>query len=238
MYQLTKSIACIGKALLIKDVLVFSDVHVGLEEALNKEGFLVPRTLFKEIMKDTHTLLKKTKPRAIVIDGDFKHEFGRISKQEWDDTFTLTELMLKYTKDITVIKGNHDKILTPLTEKHNIKTANFYCIDDVYITHGDVIPHNEEFKQAKTIIIGHEHPCVTVRDDHKFEKFKTFLVGTYEDKELIVLPSFSPVEGADVTKERLLSPFLRKNKEFWNFDVYISAEEIYPFGKLNSFKEQ
>lgn len=237
MHQLTEDIAFIGKAVLVKDTLIFGDVHVGLEEALNKEGFLVPRTLFKEIMHDTDTLLKEIKPNKIIINGDFKHEFGRISRQEWKDTFKLTELLLQYTTDIIIIKGNHDKILAPLTEKYNIATTEFVSIDDIYITHGDVIPNNEKFRKAKTIIISHEHPCVTVHDDHKFEKFKTFLVGTYEDKQLIVLPSFSPIEGSDVTKERLLSPFLKQNKTFWDFDVYITAKEIYPFGKLKNFKQ-
>ncbi|MFW6230471.1 MAG: metallophosphoesterase [Nanoarchaeota archaeon] len=233
--EIDDDIAIIGKAALVRDSLIISDVHVGFEEALNKEGFLVPRTLFDQLFEELEELLMETRPKRVIVNGDFKHEFGRISRQEWRDTFKLVEMIMNYSR-LILLKGNHDTILGPIAEKYDISINDHTVIDDVYITHGDALPENEEFKKAKKIIIGHEHPCVTVRDEHKFEKFKVFLKGSFDDKELIVLPSFNPVEGADVTKAKLISPFLKKNRALPEFDVYVTAEDkVYPFGKLREF---
>ena len=241
IFKIDNIISFVGKTLLLtidnKKIIVFGDVHIGLEEALNKEGFLVPRTHFKDMYEEIRAVLKLTKPDKIVINGDFKHEFGRISKQEWNDTFKFMELLMRDSAEIVLIQGKRDKILQPLAEKYNIVIKEFYKENSIYITHGDKVPENKTFDESKTVVIGHEHPCVVVRDNHKFEKFKTFLIGEYEKKKLVVLPSFNPIEGVDVTKERLLSPFLKK-RDISNFDVYVTADEIYHFGKLANFMKK
>jgi hypothetical protein len=60
------------------------------------------------------------------------------------------------------------------------------------------------------------------------------LKGTWKKKELIVMPSFNPlVEGTDIVKEQLLSPFLDKIDDF---EVWISRqEEVLNFGKVKHF---
>ena len=54
-----------------------------------------------------------------------------------------------------------------------------------------------------------------------------------KSKELIAVPSFNPLlEGTDVLKEELLSPFL-KNKNIKNFEVYVVGEkETFRFGRV------
>jgi metallophosphoesterase superfamily enzyme len=48
---------------------------------------------------------------------------------------------------------------------------------------------------------------------------------------LIVQPSFNLVtEGTDITKERLLSPFLKQ--DLGDFEVFIVSDKIYKFGKV------
>ncbi len=233
-----QKVCLIDRAILIDDSLIISDVHIGFEEALNREGFLVPRTLFSQILEDTEKVLSATRPRRVIVNGDFKHEFGRVSDQEWKDTFKLTELLSRNSAELIFIKGNHDKILGPLAEKFDVEVKEHMMIGNIYITHGDTMHDNDDFRKASTIIIGHEHPCVTVRDSHKSERFKAFLVGKYKDKNLIVTPSFNPVEGSDVTKERLMSPFLLKNPYLKEFKVYITADSIYDFGKLENFMQK
>lgn len=243
IFNIDEKIAFWGKSLVLidkklnKKTMVIGDVHIGFEEALNKNGFLVPRTLFKEIYKDLEEALDSVKPDTIIIHGDLKHEFGRISKQEWRDTFKLIELITKKCKDIILLRGNHDKILDPIVEKFKIKVQDDVLVGDVLIIHGNELlkENNQNYEDCKTIVIGHEHPCIVLRDDHKYEKFKTFLVGTFDKKRLIVLPSFNPIDGVDITKEKLLSPFLKKNPNFKDFEVYITADEIYAFGRIEDF---
>jgi len=88
-------------------------------------------------------------------------------------------------------------------------------------------------KEVKRIIIGHEHAAVTLKEGPRVEKFKCFLKGKWKGKELIVMPSMNPVtEGTDVLQAELLSPYL--NQKLDNFEVFIVADEIMPFGKLGN----
>jgi len=75
---------------------------------------------------------------------------------------------------------------------------------------------------------------VSLREEEKVEKYKCFLVGEWKGKTLIVLPSFFPlIEGTDVNKERLLSPYL--HQDIGSFDVYIVADDkAYKFGQLKN----
>lgn len=116
-----------------------------------------------------------------------------------------------------------------------MEVVDYYKINDTYICHGDVIPKNKDFTDSKMIIIGHEHPAVSLKEKTKIERYKCFLKGKYKDKILIVQPSFNPlIEGADVLKERMLSPFLKQSLS--NFNVLVIADKVYDFGKLKNLE--
>lgn len=217
-------------------VLVIADLHIGYEEALNKEGVLVPRFQCHLLEKSLKLLLKSLKPSSVIINGDLKHEFGMISEQEWRETLKVLGLIEKYCKGIIIIKGNHDTILGPIAKKKNIKLANYAIVNDCYITHGDIIPDDEHFRNAKAVIIGHEHPAVGLREGSKLEKFKCFIKGDYNKKILIVMPSFNFVtEGSDIITEAQISPFLQQNLD--NFKVFIVCEgKVYDFNTVRYVK--
>lgn len=225
----------LGKALWLpkERILILADLHVGYEEALNKQGILVPRMQQQEIKKEISGLLK-LKPKIIVINGDLKHEFGEISRQEWQDTIEILDMLLEKAK-VILIKGNHDTILEPIARKKNLEIKDYYIIDDICILHGDKIRIEKEVNDAKILIIAHEHPALSLHEGMKVEKYKCFLLGKWKGKRIIVMPSFFSIfEGADIKKERLLSPFLRQNID--DFDVFITGGRIYKFGKLKNIK--
>ena len=97
--------------------------------------------------------------------------------------------------------------------------------------HGDKIPNKELLKDVSTVIIGHEHPAVSIKEGPRAELFKAFLIGKWKDKRIIVLPSFNlVVEGTDVLKERSLSPFLKGG--LGKFNVVVVGDKLYEFGKI------
>ena len=224
--------------LLIKDkgILVFSDFHIGYEEALNKQGILVPRFQFKDVIKRLENIfsgLKKIKIDKIIINGDIKHEFGRISEQEWRETLRLLDFLSKHCKEIILVKGNHDTILGPIAKKKNIKIVEHFIVGNMLIIHGNKIPEKKIMKEIKTIIIGHEHPAISLKEDVRTEKFKCFLKGKYKRKKLIVTPSFClATEGTNILKEKTISPFL--DQDLRNFEVSVIADKIYDFGKVKN----
>ena len=99
--------------------------------------------------------------------------------------------------------------------------------------HGDKIPNKELLKDVSTIIIGHEHPAISVREGPRSELFKAFLVGKWKKYNLIAQPSFNlVVEGTDVLKEQVLSPFLKGNLK--NFNAVVVGDKLYGFGKIKN----
>lgn len=236
--EIEKGIEIKNKALwLVKQkVLILADLHIGYEDALASEGILVPKLTFGDMKREIQKLLK-LKPKTVVINGDLKHEFGEISRQEWQDTLEILDILMKKSK-VVLIKGNHDTILEPIARKKGLKVVNFYIADDIVILHGHKILLDKEIyaKKIKTIVIGHEHPAVSIREDVKSELYKCFLKGKWHGKRLVVMPSFFSVyEGSDVRREELLSPFLLNIRDF-NVFVLDEKGKVYDFGKLREIR--
>jgi len=233
--EIILGIGIIGKALWLKKekAVVIADLHIGYEEALNKQGILVPRIQFKETMNELKELLEKAKPKIIIINGDLKHEFGEISRQEWNETGEILDLLLKQGK-VILIKGNHDTILAPIARKKRLKAVDYFILDDICFLHGDKVIENAKIKKCKTLIIGHEHPSISLHEGAKTEKYKCFLLGEWQGKEIVVMPSFLPIiEGSDIMQGELLSPYL---KNIQNFEVFIVGDKTYRFGKLKNIE--
>ena len=266
--NLLPDIEIVDLALFCDKTLIISDVHIGYEEALNKQGILVPRLQFEEMVKRVESIfksLKNKKIEKIIVNGDLKHEFGTISEQEWRNTLKFIDLLSKHCNELILIKGNHDNILGPIAKKRNVKVLDYYVVEPItkksinektsitkkikkslkilakqskkiLITHGDKIPNKEILKDVSTIVIGHEHPAVSLKEGPRVEQFKCYLKGMYKGKNLIVQPSFNTiVEGTDLLRDEILSPFLKQNLD--KFIVYVVEDKVYEFGKLKGLRE-
>ncbi len=231
-----KNIEIIDLGLYLKQykTLILTDFHMGFEETLNKQGILVPRFQLDKTLKRLERIFLKVQPETIVINGDLKHEFSTISETEWLNTLKLVDYLLKNCKTLILNRGNHDTILEPIIKKRNLKINDYTKIKEVYITHGDRIPNNNDFKESKIIIIGNEHPAVALKEEGRRETYKCFLKGKFQEKVLIVQPSFNLVtEGTDILREDVLSPFLHQDLSY--FEIYvIGKDKVYNFGKIRN----
>jgi len=211
--------------------LVLADFHMGYEESLNKEGYLVPRFHLKDVLLRLGNIFANLKDvDTIVINGDVKHEFGKISDQEWNNTLKLIDYLSEHCEKLILIKGNHDTVLGPIADKRNIEIKDKLVVGDVLILHGDEIVE----ENVKTIIIGHEHPAVCIKEGSRKETYKCYLVGRFNGKNLICQPSFNLVtEGSNVLKEEILSPYLEQG--IADFRVFVVGDkEILEFGTVES----
>ena len=205
------------------------------EESLNKQGFIFPRFQYAETIKHLKKILKNLEIKKVVINGDLKHEFGTISETEWRYTLKLLDFLFEHCRKIILIKGNHDKILGPIADKKGLEIRKNYVIGTTMVLHGDKIPQGKKFDSMKRLIIGHEHPAISLHKCGRLEKFKCFLKGNFVKKELIVMPSFNLVtEGTDILQENVLSPFL--NQKLAGFHVFIASEGTYHFGTVKDIR--
>lgn len=223
-------------------ILAISDLHLGMEEEFRKKGTLLPEFNFQETMQKIKEIFaeidrRNQKLKLLVICGDLKHEFGTISRQEWHEVLEFLKEVQRHCKRVALLKGNHDNILGPLAFWEDLKVQQSFWLEKekMLFLHGDKIPEKEnaEFGKAKIVIIGHEHPAISIREGAKQEKFKCFLKGKFLGKQVVMLPSFNSFnEGSDVLKEMPLSPFLKNVEEFEAWAV--EGKESYYFGRLKN----
>lgn len=236
--------------LIEEEILVLSDLHIGFEEQNCLEG-IIPRIQFQEMIKkfeEIFSQLKKEKIliKQVIICGDLKHEFGKISRTEWSETLRLIDYLDKkidplVKKDrIILVKGNHDLVLGPLIKKRAIQLKESYKTRGYLFLHGDK-PLDKKEEGFKVIILGHLHPSITLRDNYKKEKYKCFLKGMWKNKLVYILPSFSEITfGYDVINEEGNKDFLIiKDFEMKKFEIIIYNKKnqmSYNFGRISELK--
>jgi len=223
----------IDSALLIDDYLIISDLHLGYEGALNAQGFMIPRLQYKKILKRLKEILSRTDAKKIIVNGDLKHEFGKISKQEFKEIEDFITFLKEEFDEIILIKGNHDNFTRFIAENKGLQVYDNYSVENFLVLHGDKIPENQI--KEDNIIIGHEHPSIGLRSGERVEKIKCFLKGNWNNKNIIIMPSFNFIsEGSDILREKSISPFL-KEVSLDEFEVFgIENFEVLPFGQLNN----
>ena len=230
-----KNVAIAEQALYLakEKTLVISDMHIGMEEAMQKKGFLLPRFQLKDFEERLNRIFLNHAVDIAVFNGDLKHEFGSISATEWRNITSMLEFVGKHAKEIIIIKGNHDILLEPIAKKLNINVRDYYKINDYFICHGDKLIENSDFDDSRVLIIGNEHAAISLRKGGRKELYKCFLLGKFRDKRLIAMPSFnSMTEGTDILQQEFIGPFLKQ--DLGNFDVYISSDKTYHFGKVRN----
>ena len=170
-------------------------------------------------------ILNVTKPKTVLINGDLKHQFGGISREEWKEVLQFLDYLLKRVKEVIIVQGNHDPIIKPIADKRNVKVVKELEFEEGLVVHGDEIIETDK----DVVVIGHEHPAISIKEGSKVERFKCFLKGKFKDKTVIVVPSFNPLlEGTDVLQGRMLSPYLKKVDDFNVFVV--NKGEAFGFG--------
>ncbi len=239
-----KDFEFINKAVYIPKIktLAIGDLHLGHEFTYRESGSLMPETqmrLTKSEIDKIFTKLKKEKKsiERVIFLGDLKHFFSyqKGEKTRFLEIMYIVSQHISRQKIIT-IKGNHEKI----AEIADKKLVDYHIIEDIAFIHGDIFPKQVLKKEISTIVMGHLHPAIILRDPEKIkqEKYKCYLVGRYKNKKFIILPSFLPtIEGAIVNSYLSDSHSAIPAKNLENFNVLaIGKEKVYDFGRLKKLK--
>lgn len=194
-------------AMLVKDSLVITDVHLGITRELYERGVSMPsqvRTLAARVNK----LKATTKARQLVILGDVKHNIPNISWQERREIPEFLSL-LKFRK-IVITKGNHDGNIEKLIpNKGKIKVRKSLVLSDYYLAHGHM--KADISKAVRHVVIGHNQPHVRFRDRYASYVEPCWVKGRLGKKELIIMPAFNELCGATIVNEQpLIGPVAKK----------------------------
>ncbi|MCS7198029.1 MAG: metallophosphoesterase [Candidatus Bipolaricaulota bacterium] len=232
--------------------LAIADVHLGIEDALKDEGILVPRHHLAQVQGRLERIFQElhvtpSEPlQKIIINGDLRHQFGPLSRTEHKESGEFLRWLARWAEQIVLVEGNHDGSLQQFQSEH-ITVTKSYSEGECWFVHGDEVLTPDPSPVARSqeggarldiewVIIGHEHPAVGLRDPvtGRAEVYKCFLVGTFREYNLLVLPSFNQlVRGSDLLKEQALSPLVQQS-DLEEFSVYVVSDDgsIYEFGPL------
>lgn len=217
-------------AVLVSNVAIVADLHIGYEGVLQREGAMIPKYQKEILKKRLNDIIETYEPKTIIINGDFKHEFGKNLRQEWNEATEILQFLNEMV-EVLLIRGNHDNFLRTIAGKLGIPIYNEYEIKGIKIVHG----HKET--EAKRIIMAHEHPSLHLRDKvGAIVKLPCFLAS----KKIIVIPALSPLAtGIDVSSAEpadYLSPILqRENVD--EYEVYAISDELLYFSKIGKLKK-
>ncbi len=211
--------------------LVMADLHLGFEEEAAKHGYFIPRVQLKRTLRMLEEALSLYNPDRVIIVGDVKHTFERLTRLEREEVGKLFAFLKSKGLEVTVVKGNHDSYLVLVARDYGVEVVKPYLLmGDYLFIHGHKEPPPEV--KPRYIIMGHEHPSLSVRDRIGFvAKLPCFLVGVHKPTgaQLLVLPAVGVYQtGTTVSTipESYLSPILRKQVELEKLKPYVIAEGL------------
>lgn len=193
------------------DMIVISDLHLGLERSMTSKGSYVPQFQLEDAEKDIEEMQEETDASRILINGDLKNEFLP-SHSEKDEIKAFLKFLDGLFDDIIIVEGNHDTLIEETVKEEGLRMLDEYLEDGILFTHGH---EDTERKDFNTIVIGHEHPALVLTDKIGVsEKIDCFLYGqTKDSKNILVLPAFSRIASGtgvnEVPRRELLSPILK-----------------------------
>ncbi len=221
------------------DYVIFSDLHLGIEYVLASEGVQIPPFQLPEIKRRIFS----QSPKKVIIDGDLKHEFSKMNPLERRDVKNLIEELLEKTKEVIVIRGNHDNFVYYSLKEWGIELQEYLILEDSLILHGHKIPEGIRLSEFSEVIIGHEHPTLLVYDSSGAKtKFPIHLRVRHPEGPIVhVLPALSPLAlGTAVNNtpvSEFLSPILREMGSLDRAKIYALVEgKVEEMGSLGYYK--
>ena len=223
-------------------VLVVGDTHIGFEERFRGVGIRIQPNI-ESMLGELESIIDKTKPTDLILNGDVKSGIDRILESEWENIPKFF-IRLMNKVQVHVVPGNHDGgLINLLPQGIDLLDLNGVLISDTLVMHGHTRPLIK-FKDCKKIVIGHMHPVFRKRGNplsgrpvwafFRIPKKSVFEDLLEEDKstvEVILMPSFnlelaSSGYASETRSEKRVSPFARYLREAQEVLVVTMGGEI------------
>ena len=215
-----------------KKTIFLTDLHLGYESVQKEDGISLPPFQKEEILDRLADIKNEYNPDSFIVLGDFKHNFGRGKRQEFNEVLDIMDYIME-DSSLVMIKGNHDNYLENYAD---IKGVPLYeermVLMDLTLTHG-----HQKVHRNGLLVMGHEHPSIEMKDEVGSKlRLPCFLY--HPEQKILVLPAFDPLsEGRDFT---VSESFFSKNLDYLDprdFHVYaISEKGLLDFHRVRDVK--
>jgi putative SbcD/Mre11-related phosphoesterase len=182
-------------------LLAVADLHLGYAWGHRYNGQMLPFGGGDRLIERLIELCSCYKPATFALLGDLVHQAVPVG--ELVDEFESMVKALRETCATGLIIGNHDKRLRSVIRDKSIELFASLQFGKFLLVHGDSAA---ETKAGSTIVMGHEHPAISLGDGIKGAKFPCFLVS----EEVVILPAFSLwAAGSDFRSHAFMSALAR-----------------------------
>lgn len=165
-----------------ENVLILSDIHIGKTAHFRKHGIPMPDAILQKDLKRLKALILHFEAENLWIVGDLFH-----AENNSDITTFKTWLKQFEGLEITLIKGNHDRLSETLMEDFSIKVKSKLEVSPFCFLHQPSDEQNDRFT-----ISGHIHPGVVLKGKGK----QRLRLPCYQVTEhQMILPAFSLFTG-------------------------------------------
>ncbi|WP_178987979.1 ligase-associated DNA damage response endonuclease PdeM [Winogradskyella schleiferi] len=165
-----------------ENALIISDVHIGKTAHFRKHGIPMPAAILQHDLERLKTLILHFKTQQLWIVGDLFHA-------ENNRDMSTFKLWLEQFEnlEITLVKGNHDRLSHTLMDDFNIKVETELMVPPFQFIHEPMEQENDMFS-----ISGHIHPGVMIKGKGKQKlRLPCFQVTNNQ----MILPAFSLFTG-------------------------------------------
>ena len=211
-----------------EEICVASDIHIGLEDMMLRQGMFFPLNEEDALMKRLREVIRAFRPNTFILNGDVIHSFDRIGRRV-GDKFANIMKMLEIKCQVILIRGSHDTMLSFLEKK----VLDRYDKGDFTFVHGDFLPEDHG-----KLVLGHDHPMIEI----EMEKMPCFLWGenAIQGEDLMVTPAFNPLCSGTIINSyesrHFLSPILRKAHTSELSPIVEHQGEVFVFPKLKELR--
>ncbi len=182
-------------------ILAVADLHLGYALAQRFNGQLLPLHPQDDLQERLVELCAFYKPAHLAILGDIVHEAVPVA--EVSDEFSTLRRRLAEMCELKLILGNHDKKLRKIAKDQSLELLPNFETERFVLTHGNDV---RDGPPGKVVIMGHEHPSISLGDGIASAKFPCFMVG----KKVLILPAFSRWSaGTNIRAHSFMSPIAR-----------------------------
>jgi hypothetical protein len=141
--------------------LIVSDLHLGYEVELARDGIHFPNQL-PNILERLLRLLESHSPDTLILLGDVKHRVAGVSWRESRQVVDLLQAVKERVEEVIITPGNHDAgIMSLAGGMAKVVSGRGVRIGDAWMLHGHCWPPPQA-ADAKIIIIGHTHPVISL----------------------------------------------------------------------------
>jgi len=185
-----------------QDTLAVADLHLGYVWAQRFNGQMLPLGPSDGILARLEDLFACYNPKTIVLLGDIVHEAAPVNEIAAELSALLEAFAAKVS--VQLVLGNHDRNLKKmLPSQEMIGLHSALRSGEYLLLHGHESSPTDD---SAFIIMGHEHPSISLGDGIKSAKFPCFLVS----ERLLILPAFSGwVAGTSFRAHGLMSPLAK-----------------------------